>query len=161
MDAGFIWTEPHSMRLKVKLTVQGEVLNGAILQQVRAQRAGQGAQRSGEGGPAPGSHESGVRAGVMRGFAGGGAPPAGLLPWLEVARRQGSADPLALPPLLRLQSFVVEFVVERHMCPQCNRANANPNSWVACVQARTGGAEVPLFAGCMHPRIGCGCSHAG
>lgn len=34
MDAGFIWTEPHSMRLKVKLTVQGEVLNGAILQQV-------------------------------------------------------------------------------------------------------------------------------
>ncbi len=34
VDAGFIWTEPHSMRLKVKLTVQGEVLNGAILQQV-------------------------------------------------------------------------------------------------------------------------------
>lgn len=66
VDAGFIWTEPHSMRLKVKATVQGEVLNGAILQ----------------------------------------------------------------------QSFVVEFVVERHMCPQCNRANANPNSWVACVQVR-------------------------
>eukprot|EP00798_Chlamydomonas_sp_ICE-L_P016520 gene16520-22747_t len=33
IDAGFIWTEPHSMRLKVKLTVQNEVLNGAILQQ--------------------------------------------------------------------------------------------------------------------------------
>ena len=33
MDASFIWTEPHSRRLKVKLTVQGEVLNGAILQQ--------------------------------------------------------------------------------------------------------------------------------
>lgn len=66
VDAGFIWTEPHSMRLKVKLTVQGEVLNGAILQ----------------------------------------------------------------------QTFVVEFVVERHMCPACNRQNANPNSWVACVQVR-------------------------
>lgn len=66
VDAGFIWTEPHSMRLKVKLTVQGEVLNGAILQ----------------------------------------------------------------------QSFVVEFVVERHMCPACNRQNANPNSWVSCVQVR-------------------------
>jgi nonsense-mediated mRNA decay protein 3 len=66
IDAGFIWTEPHSMRLKVKLTVQAEVMNGAILQ----------------------------------------------------------------------QSFVVEFVVERHMCPTCNRQNANPNSWIACVQVR-------------------------
>lgn len=66
VDASFIWTEPHSMRLKVKLTVQAEVLNGAILQ----------------------------------------------------------------------QSFVVEFVVERHMCPACNRQNANPNSWIACVQVR-------------------------
>ncbi|CAD1475981.1 unnamed protein product, partial [Heterotrigona itama] len=34
IDAGFVWTEPHSMRLKVKLTVQAEVMNGAILQQV-------------------------------------------------------------------------------------------------------------------------------
>ncbi len=33
VDAGFIWTEPHSRRLRVKLTVQGEVFNGAILQQ--------------------------------------------------------------------------------------------------------------------------------
>eukprot|EP00887_Chlorella_sp_A99_P002026 scaffold18.g2026.t1 len=66
VDAGFIWTEPHSMRLKAKLTIQAEVLNAAILQ----------------------------------------------------------------------QSFVVDYVVERHMCPDCNRANANPNSWVACVQVR-------------------------
>lgn len=34
IDAGFIWTEPHSKRLKVKLTIQKEVVNGAILQQV-------------------------------------------------------------------------------------------------------------------------------
>ena len=54
------------MRLKVKLTVQGEVLNGAILQ----------------------------------------------------------------------QTFVIEFVVERHMCTACNRQNANPNSWIACCQVR-------------------------
>lgn len=33
VDAGFIWTEPHSKRLKLKLTVQAEVFNGAILQQ--------------------------------------------------------------------------------------------------------------------------------
>jgi nonsense-mediated mRNA decay protein 3 len=66
VDAGFVWTEPHSMRLKAKLTVQGEVLNGAILQ----------------------------------------------------------------------QSFIVEFVIERHMCVQCNRASANPDSWIACVQVR-------------------------
>lgn len=33
VDAGFIWTEPHSKRIKVKLTIQKEVLNGAILQQ--------------------------------------------------------------------------------------------------------------------------------
>ncbi|XP_061934948.1 60S ribosomal export protein NMD3 isoform X2 [Apis cerana] len=34
IDAGFVWTEPHSMRLKVKLTVQAEVIGGAVLQQV-------------------------------------------------------------------------------------------------------------------------------
>ncbi len=33
IDAGFIWTEPHSKRIKVKLTVQKEVSQGAILQQ--------------------------------------------------------------------------------------------------------------------------------
>ncbi|TIB13374.1 hypothetical protein E3P92_02291 [Wallemia ichthyophaga] len=34
IDAGFIWTEPHSKRIKVKLTVQKEVLANTILQQV-------------------------------------------------------------------------------------------------------------------------------
>ncbi|CAG9865332.1 unnamed protein product [Phyllotreta striolata] len=34
VDASFLWTEPHSKRIKVKLTVQGEVSGGAILQQV-------------------------------------------------------------------------------------------------------------------------------
>lgn len=33
VDAVWIWTEPHSMRLKIKLTVQKEVVNGAVLQQ--------------------------------------------------------------------------------------------------------------------------------
>lgn len=33
VDAAWIWTEPHSMRLKVKLTVQREVQTGTILQQ--------------------------------------------------------------------------------------------------------------------------------
>ena len=33
VDAGFIWTEPNSKRLKLKLTVQKEVSNGAIMQQ--------------------------------------------------------------------------------------------------------------------------------
>lgn len=34
VDATFVWTEPHSRRIKVKLTVQKEVFGGAILQQV-------------------------------------------------------------------------------------------------------------------------------
>nr|CAD7597249.1 unnamed protein product [Timema genevievae] len=34
VDAGFVWTEPHSKRIKVKLTVHGEVIGGATLQQV-------------------------------------------------------------------------------------------------------------------------------
>lgn len=34
VDAGFVWTEPHSKRIKVKLTVQAEVLGGAVLQQI-------------------------------------------------------------------------------------------------------------------------------
>jgi nonsense-mediated mRNA decay protein 3 len=33
VDACWIWTEPHSMRLKVRLTVQREVESGTILQQ--------------------------------------------------------------------------------------------------------------------------------
>jgi nonsense-mediated mRNA decay protein 3 len=33
VDAGWIWTEPHSMRLKVRLTLQQEVQVGTILQQ--------------------------------------------------------------------------------------------------------------------------------
>jgi len=34
VDAGFVWTEPHSRRLKVKLTIQKEVFTSTILQQV-------------------------------------------------------------------------------------------------------------------------------
>ncbi|CDQ78929.1 unnamed protein product [Oncorhynchus mykiss] len=34
IDAGFLWTEPHSKRIKLKVTIQKEVMNGAILQQV-------------------------------------------------------------------------------------------------------------------------------
>eukprot|EP01116_Phalansterium_solitarium_P014670 TRINITY_DN3242_c0_g1_i1.p1 TRINITY_DN3242_c0_g1~~TRINITY_DN3242_c0_g1_i1.p1 ORF type:complete len:509 (-),score=207.42 TRINITY_DN3242_c0_g1_i1:481-2007(-) len=34
VDANFIWTEPHSRRLKVKLTIQKEVFTSTILQQV-------------------------------------------------------------------------------------------------------------------------------
>lgn len=33
IDANFIWTEPHSRRIKVKITVQSEINEGAILQQ--------------------------------------------------------------------------------------------------------------------------------
>ncbi|KAJ2807481.1 ribosome-binding protein, partial [Coemansia helicoidea] len=33
VDAGFIWTEPHSRRIKVKLTIQKEVFAATILQQ--------------------------------------------------------------------------------------------------------------------------------
>lgn len=67
VDAGFIWTEPHSRRLKVKITIQKEVFNGAILQ----------------------------------------------------------------------QSFIVEYVVEPHMCDLCSRAAANSDQWTACVQVTT------------------------
>lgn len=34
VDAGFVWTEPHSKRIKVKLTVQKEVFQSTLLQQV-------------------------------------------------------------------------------------------------------------------------------
>lgn len=33
VDASFIWTEPHSRRIRVKLTVQGEAMNNTIIQQ--------------------------------------------------------------------------------------------------------------------------------
>ncbi|KAH3669394.1 hypothetical protein OGAPHI_001515 [Ogataea philodendri] len=33
IDASFIWTEPHSRRIRVKLTVQGEALTNTIIQQ--------------------------------------------------------------------------------------------------------------------------------
>ncbi|KAI7871213.1 NMD3 family-domain-containing protein [Spinellus fusiger] len=34
IDAGFIWTEPHSRRIKAKLTIQKEVFASTILQQI-------------------------------------------------------------------------------------------------------------------------------
>lgn len=34
IDASFVWTEPHSKRIKVKLTVHGQVETGAVLEQV-------------------------------------------------------------------------------------------------------------------------------
>jgi nonsense-mediated mRNA decay protein 3 len=34
IDASFIWTEPHSKRLKMKLTIQKEVFAATILQQI-------------------------------------------------------------------------------------------------------------------------------
>ncbi|KAJ2256437.1 ribosome-binding protein [Coemansia sp. RSA 455] len=33
IDAGFVWTEPHSRRIKIKLTIQKEVFTATILQQ--------------------------------------------------------------------------------------------------------------------------------
>jgi nonsense-mediated mRNA decay protein 3 len=33
VDAKFLWTEPHSRRLKAKITIQKEVFNGTVLQQ--------------------------------------------------------------------------------------------------------------------------------
>uniref|UniRef100_A0A7S2AZN0 60S ribosomal export protein NMD3 n=1 Tax=Octactis speculum TaxID=3111310 RepID=A0A7S2AZN0_9STRA len=33
VDASWVWTEPHSMRLKIKLNIQKEVMNAAVLQQ--------------------------------------------------------------------------------------------------------------------------------
>lgn len=34
IDAGFLWTEPHSKRLKIKVTIQKQVYAATILQQV-------------------------------------------------------------------------------------------------------------------------------
>ncbi|EZA53026.1 hypothetical protein DMN91_002939 [Ooceraea biroi] len=34
INAGFVWTEPHSKRLKVQLNVQEDVIGGAVLQQI-------------------------------------------------------------------------------------------------------------------------------
>lgn len=34
IDANFIWTESHSRRIKVKVTIQKDVMNGTLLQQV-------------------------------------------------------------------------------------------------------------------------------
>merc|ERR1719440_1833698 len=33
VDASFVWTEPHSKRIKLRVTIQKEVVLGAILQQ--------------------------------------------------------------------------------------------------------------------------------
>lgn len=33
IDAGFQWTEPHSRRIHVKITIQQEAFQGAIVQQ--------------------------------------------------------------------------------------------------------------------------------
>merc|ERR1712000_371862 len=33
VDASFVWTEPHSRRLRVKITIQDSVQDGVLLQQ--------------------------------------------------------------------------------------------------------------------------------
>ena len=33
VDASFIWTEPHSRRIRIKITVQGEAMANTIIQQ--------------------------------------------------------------------------------------------------------------------------------
>ncbi|XP_038974173.1 60S ribosomal export protein NMD3-like [Phoenix dactylifera] len=66
VHAEFVWTEPHSKRLRLKLRVQREALHGAILE----------------------------------------------------------------------QSHLVEFTVHDHLCPDCSRAQANPDQWSAAVQLR-------------------------
>ncbi|CAE7721236.1 nmd3, partial [Symbiodinium sp. CCMP2456] len=33
VDAAFVWTEEHSMRIRVKITVQKEVAQSSVLQQ--------------------------------------------------------------------------------------------------------------------------------
>ena len=34
VDAGFLWTEPHSKRIKLKITVNGEIMSDTVLQQI-------------------------------------------------------------------------------------------------------------------------------
>lgn len=34
IDAGFVWTEPHSKRIKLKLTVHAEIMTGTMLEQI-------------------------------------------------------------------------------------------------------------------------------
>ncbi|XP_011505275.1 PREDICTED: 60S ribosomal export protein NMD3 [Ceratosolen solmsi marchali] len=34
IDASFVWTEPHSKRIKIKLTVHGEIMTNATLEQI-------------------------------------------------------------------------------------------------------------------------------
>jgi len=99
VDAGFLWTEPHSRRLKVKVTIQKEVLNGAILQQtfvveVRTRRVGAAAGN-------------------------------------EAAHGLYSALSAFLTPR-------AQYVVEPHMCEQCQRSNTNSEVWIACVQVSPG-----------------------
>ncbi|RZC71192.1 hypothetical protein C5167_034647 [Papaver somniferum] len=66
IHAEFIWTEPHSKRIKVKVRVQKEVLNGVVLE----------------------------------------------------------------------QAYLVEYVVQDHLCESCSRVAANPDQWIASVQLR-------------------------
>ncbi|KAI3966805.1 hypothetical protein MKW92_053655 [Papaver armeniacum] len=66
VHAEFIWTEPHSKRIKVKVRVQKQVLNGVVLE----------------------------------------------------------------------QAYLVEYVVQDHLCESCSRVAANPDQWIASVQLR-------------------------
>lgn len=100
IDAGFIWTEPHSRRLKLKLTIQKEVMNGAILQQ---------------------TFVVDVR-----------FPVCALGPLTVCGEATlGSQD---VPEECFSPALLAQFVVEPHMCDQCQRSNTNSEVWIACVQ---------------------------
>jgi nonsense-mediated mRNA decay protein 3 len=114
VDAGFIWTEPHSRRLKLKLTVQAEVLNGAILQQTFVV-------------------EVRARARCARGAAFG----------LRERARAWAAAASDACGVRCADAPGPQFVVEPHMCEQCQRSNTNSEVWLACVQARARTALPP------------------
>ena len=107
VDAGFLWTEPHSRRLKVKVSIQKEVLNGAILQQTFVVE--------------------------VRHACGGGCAAA------SAARRTPSDthSEQCTHSLCDACLACSQYVVEPHMCEQCQRSNTNSEVWIACVQVRT------------------------
>lgn len=124
VDAGFIWTESHSMRIKVKLTIQKEVRAGVATQGLLSKKTNARPLH-----PAARPWPA-VLCDWQRGLA------FRFVPHLTWPPRRLPCAPLQVMNRIQLRhTFPVEFVIAGQQCEDCARSFTE-HTWRAIVQVR-------------------------
>lgn len=116
VDASFIWTEPHSKRIKMKvrnLTLWYLLTSNLIKHD-----------------------DASCIVSATTHFLSLLFMPISLRRSLSVFSHQVTIQKQVQAGAVLQQTFVAEFVVEDHHCDSCTRAAANPDQWTAVVQVK-------------------------